>query len=127
MHACTPIYVYRDIHTFMHTCMNSIIHKSKPPSPLSHRPQTKGKMIFIHSFNLDISIVHYYSEALPTTVIDNVGVYTTKRYRQPYTVYTAYNIYYIHSFINFEHFYSAPSRRLLRSAPDSSTAKKESF
>ena len=34
---------------------------------------------------------------------------------------------FIHSFIHFEHFYSAPSRRLLRSAPDSSTAKKESF
>src|SRR6218665_1254521 len=38
---------------------------------------------------------HYYSEALPTTVIDSVGVYTTKRCRQPYTVYTVYNIYYI--------------------------------
>ena len=40
--------------------------------------------------------VHYYSEALPTTVIDSVGVYTTKCYRQPYTVYmyTVYNIYY---------------------------------
>src|SRR6218665_2579575 len=25
---------------------------------------------------------------------------------------------FIHSFIHFEHFYSAPSRRLLRSAPD---------
>ena len=33
----------------------------------------------------------------------------------------------ITSFIHFEHFYSAPSRRLLRSAPNSSTAKKESF
>src|SRR6218665_2691706 len=31
-------------------------------------------------------------------VIDSVGVYTTKRYRQPYTVaynYTVYNVYYI--------------------------------
>src|SRR6218665_2275610 len=35
------------------------------------------------------------ADALPTTVIDSVGVYTTKRYRQPYTVYTEYNIYYI--------------------------------
>src|SRR6218665_880921 len=59
-------------------------------------------MIFIHSFNPDISIaplqIHYYSEALPTTIIDIVGVYMTKRYRQPYTVYTVYtvyNIYYI--------------------------------
>src|SRR6218665_3823661 len=78
--------------------MHDFIHKNKPPS-LSHRPQTKGKMIFIHSFNPDISIaplqVHYYSEALPTTIIDIIGVYTTKRYRQPYTVYTVYNIYYI--------------------------------
>jgi len=29
------------------------------------------------------------TQALPTTVIDSVGVYTTKRYRQPYTVYTS--------------------------------------
>jgi len=60
--------------------MHEFIHKNKLP-PLSHRPQTitKRKMIFIHSFNPDISIappyVHYYSEALPTTVIDSVGVY----------------------------------------------------
>src|SRR6218665_3456219 len=72
----------------MHTCMNSYI---KQAPPLSHRPQTTGKMTFIHSFNPDISIaplsVHYYSEALPTiTVIDSVRVYTMKRYRQPYTV-----------------------------------------
>jgi len=32
---------------------------------------------------------------------------------------------FIHSFIHFEHFYSTLSRRLLRSAPDSSTTKKE--
>src|SRR6218665_878122 len=51
--SCTPTYVYRDIHTFMHTCMNSYI-KTSPP--LSHRPQRKEKMIFIHSFNPDISI-----------------------------------------------------------------------
>src|SRR6218665_1205234 len=59
-------------------------------------------MLFIRSFNPDISIaplyVHYYSEALPSTVIDSVGVYTTKLYcnsnRQPYTVYAVYNIYY---------------------------------
>src|SRR6218665_133507 len=37
----------------MHTCMNSYI-KTSPP--LSHRPQRKEKMIFIHSFNPDISI-----------------------------------------------------------------------
>src|SRR6218665_1272019 len=29
------------------------------------------------------------TQALPTTVIDSVGIYTTKRYRQPYTVYTS--------------------------------------
>src|SRR6218665_4023591 len=51
--SCTPTYVYRDIHTFMHTCMNSYI---KQVPPLSHRQQRKGKMIFIHSFNPDISI-----------------------------------------------------------------------
>src|SRR6218665_1733914 len=53
----------------MHTCMNSYI---KQAPTLSHRPQTKGEMILIHSFNPDISIAplyaHYYSEALPTTV-----------------------------------------------------------
>src|SRR6218665_476698 len=56
-------------------------------------------MKFIHSFiqsgyfySASLSPL-LYSEALPTTVIDSVGVYTTKRYRQPYTVYTVYNIY----------------------------------
>src|SRR6218665_2537095 len=57
-------------------------------------------MIFIHSF---IQSGYFYSatlsplllRGLPTTVIDSVGVYTTKRYRQPYTVYTVYNKYYI--------------------------------
>src|SRR5688572_12945457 len=34
---------------------------------------------------------------------------------------------FIHSFIHIEHLYSAPSRKLLRGAPDSSTAKKNSF
>src|SRR6218665_3296701 len=54
-------------------------------------------MIFIHSFNPDISIaplqVHNYSEALPATVINSVRVYATKRYRQPYTVYNNYILY----------------------------------
>src|SRR5205809_878698 len=31
------------------------------------------------------------------------------------------------SFIHIEHLYSVPSRKLLRGAPDSSTAKKNSF
>src|SRR6218665_2734852 len=30
IHACKPPYVYRAIHTFMHTCMNSYI-KTSPP------------------------------------------------------------------------------------------------
>ena len=34
---------------------------------------------------------------------------------------------YIHSFIHTEHLYSASSRKLLRGAPDSSTAKKSSL
>ena len=34
---------------------------------------------------------------------------------------------FIHSFIHIEHLYSASSRELLRSAPDSSTAKKSSL
>src|SRR5688572_32762511 len=33
----------------------------------------------------------------------------------------------IHSFIHIEHLYSTPSRKLLRCAPDSSTAKKNGF
>src|SRR6218665_1716920 len=68
-----------------------------PPTPridayVSRRPQTKGKMIGIHA----IRIFLYRLFKSTTTqrrarVIDSVGVYTTKRYRQPYTV--AYNIY----------------------------------
>src|SRR6218665_1892551 len=90
-HACTPTYVYRDIHvhTFMHACMNLYI-KASPPLCIITSITDKGEND-IHSLNPDISIaprsVHYYSEALPTTVIDSVGVYTTKCYRQPYTVH----------------------------------------
>src|SRR6218665_2501983 len=87
------------IYTYIHAYMLEFIHKNKPP-PLSHRPQTKGKMIFIHSFNPDISIaplqVHYYSEALPTTIIDIVGVYTTKRYTGNRIQYIQYIIYIIY-------------------------------
>src|SRR6218665_3996778 len=68
-------------YTYMHAYMSSYI-KTSPP-PLSHRQQTKGKMSFIHSFNPDICIaplqVHYYSEALPTTVIDSVIITTPPR------------------------------------------------
>src|SRR6218665_2691365 len=95
IHACTPT-VYRDIHTFMHTCMNSYI-KASPPIITS--TTDKGENDFIHSIMISIAPpeVHYYSEALPTTVIDSVGVYMTKRYRKTYTVYiyTVYNIYYM--------------------------------
>src|SRR6218665_564806 len=62
LHACTPAYIYRDIHTILHTCMNSYIKTN-----LSIIPSTtdNGKVIFIHSFIPDISIapleVHYYS------------------------------------------------------------------
>src|SRR5688572_2623877 len=35
--------------------------------------------------------------------------------------------YVVHSFIHIEHLYSAPSRKLFRGAPDSSTDKKNSF
>src|SRR6218665_3703526 len=92
----TNIYVYRDIHTFMHTCMNSYI-KTSPHIITSTTDKGEND---IHSFNPDISIapleVHYYSVALSYPDHSNsVGVYTTKRYRQPYTVYTVYNIYYI--------------------------------
>src|SRR6218665_1061709 len=100
-HTCMHTNIRRPIqrYTYIHAYMHEFIHKNKPP-PLSHRPQTKGKMIFIDSFNPDISIAPlyvYYSEALPTTVIDSVRVYTPKRYREQYTVYTVglYNVYYI--------------------------------
>src|SRR6218665_2924108 len=44
--------------------------------------------------------------------------------------YTCYNKMwkrYLHSFIHYGDLYSAPSRLLLRSAPDPCTAKKKSF
>src|SRR6218665_3653320 len=34
IYACTSIHKYRDIHTFMHICMNSYIQTKHPP--LSH-------------------------------------------------------------------------------------------
>ena len=37
------------------------------------------------------------------------------------------HVSHIHSFIHIEHLYSAPSRKLLRGAPNSSTAKKNSL
>src|SRR6218665_2857415 len=45
-------YVYRDIHTFMHTCMNSYI-KTSPPIITSTTEKGEND---IHSFNPDISI-----------------------------------------------------------------------
>src|SRR6218665_3948556 len=87
-HTYTEIYIY----TFMHTCMNSYI-KTSPPIITSTTDKGENDIhSFIHSFNPDIYIaplhVHYYSEALPTTVIYSVGVYRTKRYyRQPYIYY----------------------------------------
>src|SRR6218665_71558 len=47
LHACTPIYIYRDVHTFLHTCLNSYIKTSPPIIPST---TDNGKMIFIHSF-----------------------------------------------------------------------------
>src|SRR6218665_2502547 len=90
-HTFTEIYI--------HACIHEFIHKNKPPIITSTTDKGEND---IHSFIqsgyfYSVSLVHYYSEALPTTVIDSVGVYTTKRCRQPYTVYrpTVYNIYYI--------------------------------
>src|SRR6218665_2061123 len=96
MHACTPTYVYSDIHTFMHICMNSYI-KTSPPIITSTTDKGEND---IHSC---IDSGYFYSASLsplllrgaPDHSIDSVGVYTTKHYRQPYSVYAVYNIYYI--------------------------------
>src|ERR1043165_6544156 len=50
-----------------------------------------------------------------------------KHTRQRPAMIGPYSCSFIHSFIHIKHLYSAPSRKLLRGAPDSSTAKKSSF
>src|SRR6218665_122889 len=78
-HTCmhTNVYIYRDIHTFLHTCMN--LHTKQAPLYLIDHRQWEND---IHSFIPDISIapilVHYYSEALPTTAIDTVSEFTRR-------------------------------------------------
>jgi len=51
IHACTPTYVYRDIHTFMHTCMNSYIKARPPHYHIDHRQRGKWYS-FIHSIRI---------------------------------------------------------------------------
>src|SRR6218665_1859923 len=57
IHACTPTYVYRDIHTFMHTFMNSCI-KTSPPIITSTTDTGEND---IHSF---IQSGYFYSASL---------------------------------------------------------------
>src|SRR6218665_577829 len=57
IYACTPTHVYRDIHTFMHTCMNSYIKTS----PLIITSTTDKGENDIHSF---IQSGYFYSASL---------------------------------------------------------------
>src|SRR6218665_145891 len=82
----------------MHTCMNSDIKTSSPHYHIDHRQRGNDIHSFIQSgyfYSASLCLLDYYSEALLTTVIDSVGVYTTKRYRQPYnTIHTIQYIQY---------------------------------
>src|SRR6218665_1579488 len=85
-------------YTYIHAYMHEFIHKNKPP-PIITSTTDKGEND-IHSC---IDSRYFYSASLsplllrgaPDHSIDSVGVYTTKHYRQPYSVYAVYNIYYI--------------------------------
>src|SRR6218665_4000137 len=53
IHACTPPYVYKAIHTFMHTCMNSYIKTSPPLSRQRRQTGLKsgGSWIRVNKFD----------------------------------------------------------------------------
>src|SRR6218665_269546 len=86
-HTYTEIYI--------HACIHEFIHKNKPP-PIITSTTDKGEND-IHSF---IQSEYLHSASLSPlllrgapdhSIIDSVGVYTTKHYRQPHTVYTVHN------------------------------------
>src|SRR6218665_2891607 len=83
-HTYTEIYI--------HSCIHEFIHKNKPPIITSTTDKGEND---IHSF---IQFGYLYSASLSPLLLrgapdhsNSVGVYTTKHYRQPYTVYTVYN------------------------------------
>src|SRR6218665_1420051 len=61
-------------YTYILAYMHKFIHKSKPP--IIPSTTDNGKMIFIYSgyfYSASLSPLGYYSEALPTAVIDTVS------------------------------------------------------
>ena len=53
--------------------------------------------------------------------------YADARHAHKILAYTSIRVTSIHSFIHIEHLYSAPSRRLLKCAPKTSTVKQSSL
>src|SRR6218665_2213013 len=86
-----PTNIFRDIHTFLHKCMNSYI-KQAPFPPIMPSSTDNGKMIFIHSFRIFLKRLFkstttrrcsrpqqltlyrsLYAEALQTTVSEGLA------------------------------------------------------
>src|SRR6218665_180321 len=87
-HTYTEIYIYMHAYAYMSSYI-----KTSPPIITSTTDKGENDIrSFIQSGYLySASLSPLLLRGAPTTVIDSVGVYTTKHYRQPHTVYTVYN------------------------------------
>src|SRR6218665_2027110 len=73
--------MYRDIHTFLHACINSYIKASPSHYPINHRQWENDIHSFIHSgyfFSASLNPLLGYSEALSNTAIDTVSKFTRR-------------------------------------------------